>query len=125
VSAPGGDPAPYYTRHVFCCVNQRAAGDARGCCRAKGAVKLRDHLKARVAALRLTGVRINAAGCLGRCALGPTLVIYPEGVWYGAASPEDIDEILHTHIIGGGRVARLLLDPPVAPAQPGRAGGRR
>jgi len=36
-------------------------------------------------------------------------VIYPEGIWYGYRSTADIDEILATHIIGGGRVERLLM----------------
>ena len=39
------------------------------------------------------------------------MVIYPEGVWYGYRSPEDVDEILQTHLIEGGRVARLMLHP--------------
>ena len=37
------------------------------------------------------GARINAAGCLDRCELGPTLVIYPEGVWYSCPTTADID----------------------------------
>jgi (2Fe-2S) ferredoxin len=56
-------------------------------------------------------IRINAAGCLDRCELGPTMVIYPEGVWYTYRTREDVDDILHVHIVGGGRVDRLLLAP--------------
>lgn len=59
----------------------------------------------------IEGIRINASGCLDRCELGPTMVIYPEGVWYRCASREDIDEILQAHLIEGGRVARLMLQP--------------
>ncbi|HEY4636510.1 MAG TPA: (2Fe-2S) ferredoxin domain-containing protein [Rhodospirillales bacterium] len=105
------DPAPYYRRHVFCCVNLRPGSDPRGCCAAKGSEKLRDYMKARAKELGLERVRINTAGCLDRCALGPTMVIYPEGVWYGYRNPEDVDEILQTHLIEGGRVARLMLHP--------------
>jgi (2Fe-2S) ferredoxin len=54
-------------------------------------------------------VRINAAGCLDRCELGPTLVIYPEGVWYSCPTTADIDEVLETHLKNGGRVERLML----------------
>jgi (2Fe-2S) ferredoxin len=43
------------------------------------------------------------------CEHGPTMVIYPEGVWYTYATEEDISEILRRHVIGGKRVERLLL----------------
>ncbi len=55
------------------------------------------------------------AGCLDRCELGPTMVIYPEGVWYGYRDTADIDEILETHVKGGGRVSRLMLQPEQKP----------
>ena len=105
------DPAHYYRVHVFCCVNQRPADHPRGCCLAKGSQDLRDYMKARAKELRLRQVRINASGCLDRCELGPTMVIYPEGVWYGYRTKEDVDEILETHVVKGGRVERLMLQP--------------
>jgi len=116
------DPAPFYRRHVFCCINLRPGSDPRGCCAAKGSEALRNYMKVRAKELGLTGVRINASGCLDRCALGPTMVIYPEGVWYSYRSREDVDEILQTHLVDGGRVARLMLHPgdtapPSAPAK--------
>ena len=63
-------------------------------------------------------VRINRVGCLDRCELGPTMVIYPEGIWYTYNSREDIDEIIDSHIIGGMQVARLLLPPDCVPEKP-------
>ncbi len=57
----------------------------------------------------LAETRINGAGCLDRCELGPCLVIYPEGVWYSPKNEADIDEILCVHLQGGGRVPRLML----------------
>ncbi len=105
------DPAPFYRRHVFCCTNLRPGSDLRGCCAAKGSERLRDYMKARAHELGLRDVRINASGCLDRCALGPAMVIYPEGVWYNYSTREDLDEILNTHLVAGGRVARLLLRP--------------
>lgn len=104
------DPEPYYRAHVFCCTNERPAGHPRGCCKAKGAEKLRNYMKARAKELGLSDVRVNMAGCLDRCELGPTMVIYPEGVWYSYASMADVDEILQRHLIEGGRVARLMLE---------------
>ena len=122
-----GDPPLYYHRHVFCCLNVRPAGHARGCCSAKGSERLRDYMKARAKALGLKDVRINASGCLDRCELGPTMVIYPEGVWYTYASTADVDEILTQHLVKGGRVERLLLHPDQkAPGEPiDNAGGSR
>lgn len=68
-------------------------------------------MKALAKEMGLKGVRVNAAGCLDRCELGPTLVIYPEGVWYRYETEADVREILDTHVKGGGRVKRLILKP--------------
>lgn len=106
-----GDPAPYYQAHVFCCVNERPAGHPRGCCKTKGAEKLRNYMKARAKELGLKDVRINQSGCLDRCELGPTVVIYPEGIWYAVASVEDVEAVLQEHLLGGKRVERLMLQP--------------
>ena len=103
------DPKPYYEAHVFCCTNRRPDGHPRGCCAEKGSEALRDHMKDRARALGLKNVRINASGCLDRCELGPTVVIYPEGVWYACPTKEDIDEVLEKHLVQGGRVERLML----------------
>jgi len=105
------DPGPYYEAHVFCCTNRRPAGHPRGCCAEKGAEELRDYMKGRAKDLGLKKVRINNAGCLDRCELGPTVVIYPEGVWYAVANKQDVDEVLDTHMVKGGRVERLMLQP--------------
>ncbi|HUT50816.1 MAG TPA: (2Fe-2S) ferredoxin domain-containing protein [Alphaproteobacteria bacterium] len=105
------DPPYFFAAHVFCCTNTREDGHPRGCCSAKDSVALRDYMKSQVKARRVPNVRVNAAGCLDRCELGPTMVIYPEGVWYSYASEADLDEIIQTHLIDGGRVRRLLLNP--------------
>ncbi len=101
--------APYFEKHVFCCTNQREAGHARGCCADKNASELRDYMKAKVKEARLPKVRVNAAGCLDRCELGPTFVIYPEGVWYSCKTKEDVDEVIETHLQKGQIVERLFL----------------
>lgn len=115
---PADDPPAYYRCHVFCCTNERPAGHPRGCCKDKGAERLRNYMKARAKEFGLSDVRVNIAGCLDRCELGPTMVIYPEGVWYRYRTNEDVDEILRVHVMKGGRVTRLLLrpedDPPRA-----------
>src|SRR5690242_1451081 len=125
-----GDPAPYYEAHVFCCVNERPEGHPRGCCKRKGSERLRNYLKARAKELGLDGVRVNQALCLDRCELGPTMVIYPEQVWYTYRTIEDAEEILQKHLIKGERVERLMLQQATAcfaspnrhsPRHPGQA----
>ena len=109
----------FYERHVFCCTNERPKGHPRGCCKARGAETLRNYMKARAKKMDLGArVRINRSGCLDRCELGPTMVIYPEGVWYTYRTREDIDEILDRHILRGERVDRLLLEPDQAELRP-------
>ena len=99
----------YYQRHIFCCTNERPPDNARGSCKARGAAPLRNYLKARVKELGIEGVRVNGAGCLDRCELGPTMVIYPEGIWYTYASKEDVEEIIESHVKNGKPVERFLL----------------
>ncbi len=105
------DPELFYDAHVFVCMNERPEGHERGSCARKGAVKLRNYMKERAKELGLEGCRINQAGCLDRCELGPTMVIYPEGVWYRFDTPADVDEILTEHLQNGRRVERLMLRP--------------
>ncbi len=111
MSKRNDDPPLYYRAHVFCCTNERPAGHSRGSCARRGSIKLRDYMKARAKELGLSDVRINSAGCLDRCELGPTVVVYPEGVWYHCETRDDVDEILLRHVIAGERVGRLMLLP--------------
>jgi (2Fe-2S) ferredoxin len=105
----GQNEKPYFTRHVFCCGNERPAGHPRGCCKEKGGVDLRNYLKSRVSELKIDGTRVNMAGCLDRCELGAVMVVYPEGVWYTYATREDVDEIAEKHLLRGEIVERLRL----------------
>jgi (2Fe-2S) ferredoxin len=98
----------FYANHVFFCCNQRTNGDA--CCEDHGASALRAYAKDRVKALKLSGegkVRINQAGCLDRCELGPVMVVYPNETWYTYVDKADIDEIVEEHLKNGRIVERL------------------
>jgi (2Fe-2S) ferredoxin len=118
MTAKPEDPELFYKAHVFVCTNEREPGHPRGCCKEKGSVDLRDYMKAKAKELGIKNVRINNAGCLDRCELGPNMVIYPDGVWYRATNFEEIDEVLQKHLIEGGRVEKLMMkpgdDPPKA-----------
>ena len=101
---------PSLSRHVFVCINERAADNPKGSCIRKGGVDVRDRLKAELSARGLSKmIRANNAGCLDQCEHGVAVVVYPEQVWYGHVTPEDIPEIVEQHLIGGQVVTRLLL----------------
>ena len=105
------DPPPYFDAHLFVCTNRRPDGHKRGSCAARGSERLRDYMKARAKELGIDNIRVNTAGCLDRCELGPCLVIYPEGVWYRIDSPADVDAVRQAHVVEGGRATALLLPP--------------
>ena len=107
---------PYFQRHIFFCLNERANGQE--CCALHNAQAAFDHCKKRVKDLGLAGpgaVRVNKAGCLDRCSAGPVAVVYPEGTWYTYVDQADIDEIIESHLRNGKVVERLL-----TPASAGR-----
>jgi (2Fe-2S) ferredoxin len=98
----------FYQHHVFCCTNRRPDGHERGSCAAKGSEQLRNYMKSKAKELGIPGTRINGAGCLDRCELGPVVVVYPEGIWYRCETKQDIDEVLAA-LKAGEIVERLRL----------------
>jgi len=101
---------PSFQRHVFVCTNERPADDPRGCCKAKGGVEVRDRMKKELKARGISKlVRANNAGCLDQCERGVTVVVYPEQVWYGGVTVDDVTEIVDKHLVGGQVVERLLI----------------
>ena len=102
---------PKFTSHIFVCCNQRDSDHKRGCCDPDGKQKLRDCFKKELKRRDLGPlVRANEAGCLDQCELGPTIVIYPQEIWYGNVQIEDVPRIIDETIIGG-RVLEDLLIP--------------
>ena len=98
-----------FKKHIFICINKRPPETPKGCCGDNGtAVRI-----AFVQELAKHGlknkVRANKSGCLDLCSLGPSVVIYPAGIWYKGVKSEDVPEIVKTSIIGDNIVSRLQL----------------
>lgn len=107
----------YYRKHLFFCTNRRADDADRPSCAMCGSPELRGWTKSRIRELGMAGpggIRVNTAGCLDRCELGPVLVVYPDAVWYTYIDETDLEEIIQSHLVEGKPVVRLMLpDAPV------------
>lgn len=102
-----------FEKHIFVCENKRAEGHPRGCCQEKGGVEVREFLKSRLKELGLSSnIRANSSGCLDACEFGVTIVIYPEQIWYGGVTKEDVEEIVQSHLIHNKPVERLKINNP-------------
>lgn len=96
--------------HIFVCTSCRINGQQKGFCYSKGSVALIETLISEINDRDLSGdVMVTNTGCFGICAQGPIVVVYPEGVWYGNVTEEDIEEIVESHIENGKVVERLVI----------------
>jgi (2Fe-2S) ferredoxin len=102
-----------YQHHIFICENLRDEGHEKGSCARKGSMELKAAMKKTIKAKGLRdSVRANSAGCLDACEFGPSVVVYPEAIWYGGVQLGDIDEIIESHIVNGKPVERLQIKDP-------------
>jgi len=101
---------PKFTSHIFICCNRREPGNARGCCDVDGSQSLKNCFKAEIKRRGLNlSVRANESGCLDQCELGPAVVIYPQAVWYGGVTLEDVPRIIAETVIGGRVLEDLVI----------------
>lgn len=100
---------PIFDIHIFVCNNQRTGHERLSCGDAHG-LELVAEFKKQINDLRIgLKIRANKSGCLGICDFGPTVAIYPEGIFYVGVKKEDVKEIIDSHIINKIPVERLLL----------------
>ena len=80
-------------------------------CTSSGSQRIIDRLEKEIAANGLSEeVGVVKTGCFGLCALGPIMIVYPEGTFYSMVREDDIPEIVSEHLLKGRVVTRLLYD---------------
>ncbi len=82
-----------YLCHIFVCTNDR--NGKRKSCADNDSRLVRSNLKEAVNNKGWKGkVRVSQSGCLGLCANGSNVIIYPQNIWFAGVLPEDVEEIM-------------------------------
>ncbi len=98
-----------FKKHIFICTNQRDNG--KRCCGQEHGLALVAAFKKELKDKGLNvEIRAQRAGCLDACDFGPSLVIYPEGIYYGNVQLNHVSEIIEQHIIGGKTIEHLKIN---------------
>lgn len=99
---------PKPKKHVLVCVQSRPPGHPRGSCQQSGCAEIyQGFLDAFQARNLWNDYAVTNTGCLGPCASGPIVLVYPEGVMYAGVTATDVTAIIDEHLIGDTPVARL------------------
>ena len=99
-----------FEKHIFICTNQRPADAKKSCGEACG-LSLVSAFKKSLKEKGLSAkIRAQKSGCLDACEHGPSIVVYPEGVFYGSVQESDVEEIIQEHLIDNNPVKRLIID---------------
>jgi len=98
-----------YKKHIFICTNQRPPG-ARVCCGEEHGLALTAEFKKELKNRGLNiEMRAQRTGCFELCEYGPTVAVYPEGVFYGKVQLSDVEEIVTEHLENDRVVERLVI----------------
>ena len=83
-------------------------------CTSSGSKKIIEAFNREIAAAGINEeVKVIQTGCFGLCALGPIVVVYPEGIFYSMVEEKDVKEIVEEHLVKGRPVTRLIYDETV------------
>ncbi len=78
-------------------------------CTSSGSKKIQEEFKKQIKTFGLEEeIQIIQTGCFGLCALGPVVIVYPDGTFYSRVTPDDIKEIVESHLLKGHIVERLV-----------------
>jgi (2Fe-2S) ferredoxin len=95
--------------HIFVCTNSRPKGSSLPCCADRGGRELLATFQSEFARKGYpSGLKISGSTCLTTCQQGPTVVIYPDGIWYVGVTPGDASQIIEAHLTDGAPIQRLL-----------------
>lgn len=98
-----------FRKHVFICINERKNSDRKSCGEEQG-LELVHEFKRLIKEKGLkTEIRAQRTGCLDACETGPSVVVYPEGIYYGGVRLTDVKEIVESHLINDKPVERLMV----------------
>ena len=96
--------------HIFVCTSCRINGQQKGFCYSKDSVDIVQKFMEVIEDYSLSGeVMITNTGCFGICEKGPIAVVYPEGIWYGNLTDDDVEKIVEQHILNGKPVKELTI----------------
>lgn len=97
-------------KHIFVCTSCRLNGVQAGSCITKHSDEIVSEFLEQLEEQELSEeVMVSNTGCFGICSKGPVVVVYPDNVWYGNVTIEDVEEIVEQHVVNGNIVERLVI----------------
>jgi (2Fe-2S) ferredoxin len=101
-------------KHIFVCNQMRPPGHPRGSCGSNGSAAVFQEFLQQFEKRGLWGkYAVTGSGCIGPCGNGVNVLVYPEGVMYGAKIREDVTAIIDEHLLGDRPVDRLKVPADV------------
>lgn len=95
--------------HILVCSSSRINGQQKGFCLSKDSVRIIGRFLEEIADRELEDeIMVTNTGCLSLCTKGPIVIIYPEGIWYGGVTDDDVEDILDA-LENGETLERLAI----------------
>ena len=105
---------PRPEKHVFVCTQSRPQGHPRGSCASSGCAEVMNEFMNEIQAQNLfEKIALTNTGCMGPCMMGPSVLVYPDGVMYGKVSKEDVKKIIQQHLLEGNPLTELQVPSEV------------